>query len=82
MDRQTEHERREKIVVWGAGERTKKFLSYHDFYDDIVEIIAVVDANEEKWGKNLENYEIYHLKRHTKCIMSVSSFHQSNILKR
>ncbi len=58
MDRQTEHERREKIVVWGAGERTKKFLSYHDFYDDIVEIIAVVDANEEKWGKNLENYEI------------------------
>lgn len=58
MDSQTGHEWREKIVVWGAGEKTKKFLSYYDFYDDIVEIIAVVDANKEKWGKNLGNYKI------------------------
>lgn len=58
MDNQTECEQRKKIMVWGAGEKTREFLSYHNFYDDIIEIIAIVDSDKEKWGKNLGDYEI------------------------
>lgn len=58
LDDRTENGQRKRIMLWGAGEKTREFLSYHEFYDDIIEIAAIADADEKKWGKSLEGYQI------------------------
>lgn len=55
---QIEFGQREKVIVWGAGRKTEEFLSYREYYCDIIEIAAIVDADRAKWGKSLEGYKV------------------------
>lgn len=55
---QSERRERKKIIIWGAGGKTKEFLSYRCFYDDVVEIAAITDSDNEKWGTTLEGCKI------------------------
>lgn len=43
----------EKIIIWGAGEFGKNTLQYFVPDLSLVEILAVVDKDSDKWGKEL-----------------------------
>lgn len=49
---------REKVIIYGGGQSTLDFLKYSSFFDDVIEICAITDKNEKKWGKYLYGYKI------------------------
>ena len=49
---------REKAVIYGGGQSTLDFLKYSSFFSDTIEICAITDKDEKKWGSNLCGYKI------------------------
>ena len=50
------HDRGIKIALWGAGINGKIFLDFLSSYH--IKIEAVIDKNENKWGKEIDGYSI------------------------
>lgn len=48
----------EKVIIWGAESNTASFLNAKVFYADMLEIVAVTDGDEKKWGTTIAGHVI------------------------
>lgn len=57
MDLYLKIRKNDKIVLWGASLFLEEFLTNYKI--ETSNIVGIIDANSEKWGKQLGNYTIY-----------------------
>lgn len=47
-----------KIILWGTGKIGQTVLSHISDFDDICKIIAVIDSDNNKWGKSIFSFVV------------------------
>lgn len=49
---------REKIVLWGAGASCKRLVNNKAFWEDLYEVLGIIDSNSDKWGGLYMGYKV------------------------
>lgn len=51
-------QRKEKVLLWGAGNVVKEMLKNICFFEDCILIVGITDSDSKKWGQTIEGIEV------------------------